>query len=171
MQHFSDRSKLRNLSHFFCPLIGWLILLSHESPSLYPSFLACSIFLFSSSGGLLFPSHIPSLFTSSCIHLFSPYPSFLLSLTKKKKSTRKSIFQHYCSLLVYSMYTYIYMYIHTHTHTHTVNNFINHVRLRTAGENPTAMLVHPLCKQKWKSLKGWPAKKQKKHMAKITAIS
>lgn len=118
MQHFSDRSKLRNLSHFFCPLIGWLILLSHESPSLYPSFLACSIFLFSSSGGLLFPSHIPSLFTSSCIHLFSPYPSFLLSLTKKKKIHKKI---HFPTLLFITgiQYVYIYIYVYTHTYTHT----------------------------------------------------
>lgn len=51
-----------------------------------------------------------------------------------------------------------------------VNNLINHMRLRTVGANPTAMVVHPFGKWKWKCLKGWSSKKQKTHMAKTKAI-
>lgn len=145
MKHYSDGSKLRNFGHFFCPLMGWLILLSHESPPLHPSFLACSMLLFSSSAGLLFPSNIPSPLTSSCIFLPSPYPSFLLSLTKKTHEK-----PHVPTLLFISGINIF------------VNNLFNHRRLITVGANSTARVVHPLCKQKWKSLEGWPSKKQKK---------
>lgn len=148
VQHFSDRSELRNLCHF-CPLTGWFIQLSHESPTLHLSFSACSILsilLFSSSGGPLFPSHIPSPFTSSCIHLVSPYRSCFLSLTKKTQTHKKP---HVPTLLFITGINIL------------VNNLINHSG-RTVGANPTALVLHPLCKLKWKFLKGWPSKKQKK---------
>lgn len=142
MQHFSDRSKLRNLCHFFCPLMGWVVDSAQPwiSTTLPLLLIACSILLFSSFGGLLFPSH------SFPIHFFL-HP-FVFSLPKlssfSDKKPQKHKKPHVPTLLFITGINIL------------VNNLINHMRLRTLGANPTATEVHPLCEQKWKSLEGCP---------------